>query len=246
MREDVLERLNQLNFEFYQTFVKEFSETRQRLQPGVQRLVETIDPQASILDMGCGNGELARQLRQRGHRGVYFGFDQSAGMIEIARENASDERNTFEVIDLTHPSWSTHPALEAQRKQVGHYDLIVAFAVLHHLPGAQRRIRVCQVVRQLCHEESRWIVSTWNFLESDKWRERICDWKEVGLHPDDVEPGDYLLDWRRGGRGFRYVHHFSSAELRTLANHSGFQVLEEFLSDGEGGRLGRYQIWAPA
>ena len=89
------------------------------------------------------------------------------------------------------------------------------------------------------------MLSTWNFLESDKWRDRICGWEEIGLESGDVEPGDTLLDWRRGGRGLRYVHHFTSDELTALADQSGFEVLEEFLSDGEGGRLGRYQIWAP-
>jgi hypothetical protein len=31
----------------------------------------------------------------------------------------------------------------------------------------------------------------------------------VGLSANDVDPGDYLLDWRSGGEGLRYIHHFS-------------------------------------
>lgn len=241
----MLRQLNQLNFEFYQTFSAEFSQTRQRLQPGVQRLLERMDPQANILDMGCGNGELARQLRQQGHPGAYFGFDQSEQLIEIARENAAGERIEFEVIDLTNPSWSEHPALKAYREVADRLDLLLAFSVLHHIPGNEARLQIGKETHQLCHDESRWMVSTWNFLESSKWRGRICDWAEIGLDSDDVEPGDYLLDWRRGGRGLRYVHYFTSDELAKLADQSGFQVLEEFLSDGEGGQLGRYQVWAP-
>ncbi|HNT25279.1 MAG TPA: hypothetical protein PKM21_12980, partial [Anaerolineales bacterium] len=57
------------------------------------------------------------------------------------------------------------------------------------------------------------------------------------------EPGDYLLDWRQGGRGLRYVHAFGPAELARLAEQTGFVSLESFYSDGEGGRLGLYQVW---
>jgi hypothetical protein len=58
-----------------------------------------------------------------------------------------------------------------------------------------------------------------------------------------VDAGDYLLDWRQGGSGLRYVHHFDEAELSALAATTGFRVLETFYSDGEGGRLGLYQVW---
>jgi redox-sensitive bicupin YhaK (pirin superfamily) len=58
-----------------------------------------------------------------------------------------------------------------------------------------------------------------------------------------VDENDYLLDWRRGGEGLRYVHHFDEAELNAMATASGFQVREMFRSDGENGQLGLYQIW---
>ena len=53
-----------------------------------------------------------------------------------------------------------------------------------------------------------------------------------------MEPGDYLLDWRSGGRGLRYVHHFDEAELEALADASRFRICSAFLSDGENGQLG--------
>jgi hypothetical protein len=60
---------------------------------------------------------------------------------------------------------------------------------------------------------------------------------------EEVDEGDYLLDWRAGGSGLRYVHHFSEAELKALAAASGFRVMETFHSDGRDHRLGLYQIW---
>ena len=59
----------------------------------------------------------------------------------------------------------------------------------------------------------------------------------------ELDEGDYLLDWKRGGNGLRYVHHFSESELRSIANETGFQVYKSFLSDGYENRLGLYQLW---
>jgi hypothetical protein len=58
-----------------------------------------------------------------------------------------------------------------------------------------------------------------------------------------VDAGDYLLDWRSGGEGLRYVHHFGEKELSMLAQETGFETREAFYADGETGNLGLYQIW---
>ena len=89
----------------------------------------------------------------------------------------------------------------------------------------------------------RLIHSEWQFLDSPRLRARIQPWESIGLSPADLDPGDHLLDWRSGGNGLRYVHHFSEEELAALAEESGFRVVESFRSDGENGRLGLYQVW---
>jgi hypothetical protein len=48
---------------------------------------------------------------------------------------------------------------------------------------------------------------------------------------------------RLGGRGLRYVHLFDEAELGCLAAEAGLVIADTYLSDGEGGRLGLYQVW---
>ena len=84
------------------------------------------------------------------------------------------------------------------------------------------------------------------FLEvfnSEKLKRRIQPWETAGLSDADVDSGDYLLDWRSGGHGLRYAHHFSAEELGQMASETGFRAVESFLSDGESGNLGLYQIW---
>ena len=122
--------------------------------------------------------------------------------------------------------------------------MITAFSVLHHIPSEETRLNILRTVRDLLAEDGKFILSNWQFLNSQKLRTRIQDWSKVGLSNVDVDAGDYLLDWRSGGEGLRYVHHFSEEELISLAHASDFLVRDTFYSDGENGTLGLYQIWA--
>jgi tRNA (uracil-5-)-methyltransferase TRM9 len=238
MDSDTIQRLLALNHLFYQTFAAPFSATRQRLQPGVLRLLPTIANMARILDLGCGNGELARQLHQRGFQGSYLGLDFSAGLLAEATRGLPGEQFHFQAADLGQPGGL--PSGEPP------FDLVLAFAVLHHLPGAALRQHVLTEIRRLLSPGGRFIYSNWQFLNSPRLARRIQPWSVAGLDESALEPGDYLLDWRQGGQGLRYVHHFSEAELSELARQCGFTVLESFLSDGEGGKLGLYHVWEAA
>jgi SAM-dependent methyltransferase len=47
------------------------------------RLID--DPDASVLDLGCGFGDFLSFLRQVGHRGAFVGYDVAVAMIEQAK-----------------------------------------------------------------------------------------------------------------------------------------------------------------
>ena len=235
-------RLLEINREFYQAFAGPFSATRQRLQPGVQRVVEGLPLAGRILDLGCGNGELAQALIRRGQSGLYVGLDFSAGLLEIAQAGVAAEAGLecrFVAADLAAPDWAVGLPGEA----AAGFDTILAFAVLHHLPGADLHLGLLRQVRLLLAPGGQFIHSNWQFLNSTRLRARILPWGAAGLSEAQVEPGDYLLDWRQGGSGLRYAHHFSTEELQSLAEATGFSVRDSFLSDGQGGQLGLYQVW---
>lgn len=192
---------------------------------------------ATILDCGCGNGELAATLCNLGFRGHYTGTDSSAILLQIAREKTSSCANfQFFQADLANPDWD-------KTIQGKTYDVVFAFAVLHHIPSAKLRLNLLKSLRGHIKPGGWLAMSNWQFLNSPRLRKRIQDWSVIELSKQDVEAGDYLLDWRQGGKGYRYVHHFTDEELASLAQDAGFRVLETFLSDGEGGNLGLYQIW---
>lgn len=231
-------RLIGINQDFYTRFGGSFSATRQRLQPGVRRVLDLLQGDESILDLGCGNGELARELARRGHRGLYLGVDFSVPLLREAGVQGGELAARFVEADLTKLSESSD-LLSASSKWL----LITAFAVLHHIPSHEIRLDLLRTVHGLLREDGMFILSNWQFLNSERLKGRIQDWSNVGISQAEVDPDDYLLDWRSGGEGLRYVHHFSEAELSALAQQSGFLIHDNFYSDGEGGNLGLYQIW---
>lgn len=247
MQPEVVSRLLALNHQFYQTQGQEFSSTRQRLQPGVSRLLGKIISGKRILDLGCGNAQLARQLSQMGFSGEYIGLDASSAMLaEIYKPPFDPTSFCFIQADISTPNWDEGLISSGMTDAGANYDRILAFAVLHHIPGDDLRRQILHKVRRLIGEGGYFIHSEWQFLNSPRLLKRIQPWEAIGMSAQQVEPGDYLLDWRRGGYSLRYVHSFSQEELSCLAAATGFIILETFLSDGENSRLGLYQVWTPA
>jgi SAM-dependent methyltransferase len=191
------------------------------------------------LDLGCGNGKLARALAKRGHRGSYLGLDFSLPLLRDAESQPEGFPATFAQVDLTSTSWSVDlPS--------SNFDLILSFAVFHHISSEELRLDILKKVYGLLAPEGRFVLSNWQFLSSEKLKGRIKPWDAVAISSSEVDAGDYLLDWRSDGEGLRYAHHFTVEELSALAEQAGFRVKDSFLSDGEGGNLGLYQVWERA
>lgn len=231
-------QLIELNREFYTRFGDSFSATRHRIQPGVRRVLEMLKGNENILDLGCGNGELARELAKRNHQGSYLGVDFSLPLLRDAESQPETFSTKFWEVDLTQLSSFSDQLLAS-----GHCSLVTAFAVLHHIPSREMRLNILHTVHQLLKPDGLFIHSNWQFLNSEKLKARIQPWEASAVSRFEVDAGDYLLDWRSGGTGLRYVHHFKEEELRQLADETGFQVIDTFYSDGETGNLSLYQIW---
>jgi len=239
MNQVIAARLIELNRDFYTRFGDSFSATRHRIQPGVRRILDMLNGDENILDLGCGNGWFARELADRGHRGSYLGLDFSLPLLRDAESHAGGFSATFKEVDLTKLS-----VISEQLLITDNWSLVTSFATLHHIPSRELRLDILRTVHKLLKPRGLFIHSNWQFLNSEKLKSRIQDWSKAGLSPDDVDPNDYLLDWRSGGEGLRYVHHFDEAELSELAQATGFQIKDVFYSDGETENLGLYEVWS--
>jgi len=248
MDKTVIQKLFDINGQFYQEYGAAFAETRRRIQPGVRRILENWIQPGAWLDLGCGSGALSANWVEQGITGVYEGLDFSPVLIETAK-NASQalvlktgQSVLFSVANLADENWPPVCSLPC-------YMGVLMFASLHHIPGAETRSRLLKQISGLLPAGGQFIHSEWQFDRNPKLMARIQPWSKAGLNDAEVEAGDTLLDWRHmlpsqaDKPGLRYVHLFSRSELAELADASGFVIEAEFNSDGASGDLSLYQAW---
>ncbi len=226
MKPEIAQQLIQLNRRFYDRFADSFAASRPAPLPGVERLLAHVPDDSALLDVGCGHGQLAMALHRLGRRVRYVGVDASVRMIEHARRLISQLQRTditaqFIALDVTQPDWTSH-------LPHGQYQTVALLALLHHIPGMDRRVELLHQAAGCLAPDGAVLVSTWQFLRRERLRCRLQPWHLIGLRPEDVEPGDYLLDWQRDGRGLRYCAFIDAAALNQLAEAAGLRVAEMF------------------
>lgn len=231
MRTAVVAQLVALNRRFYEQLADPFAESRATPWPGFARLAAALpQPCARFLDVGCGDGRLGRYLLAAGAIEQYTGIDNSARLLALAEAQTA---GVFLQRDLSAPD-----ALHG----VGPFDGMAALAVLHHIPGRRNRVRLLADLGRCLAADGRLIVANFQFLRSARLRRRVQAWSQLGLTADDVEPGDYLLDWQRGGHALRYLALIDGAEMADLASEAGLKLLDQFMSDGHSDDLNLYCI----
>ena len=232
MSASVVERLWQINRRFYATLAEPFAASRSAPQAGWQRLLPFLPSTGNVLDIGCGNGRLAHFLHSARAGLRYTGVDGSAGLLANARSaaGAADIPAAFVLADLADAAWPAELPQSA-------FEVIALLAVLHHVPGRIGRAALWRQAAALLAPGGVLLISVWQFLNEDRLRRKVMPWDAAGLQANQVEPGDYLLSWQRGGTGLRYCHWVDEPELAELAAATGLAVQSLFYADGRSGRL---------
>lgn len=242
MKAETIERLLALNREFYADFAEHFAASRSVSDPALTSILPYMPSRARILDVGCGNGRLATLLDRERPGSQYVGVDATPELIHEARsqvDQLAHTDTTFRVVDVTRQNWTGGLPYVP-------YDCVVVLAVLHHIPGFRLRVQVVGEIATVLKPAGHVVLSTWQFLAHPRMRRKIVDWGEVDIDNDELDPGDYLLDWRRGGYGLRYCHMIDEEEVKELAAASGLVVRETFRAGGREGDLSLFSILDPA
>jgi tRNA (uracil-5-)-methyltransferase TRM9 len=238
-------RLLDLNRQFYAQVGGEFDKSRSGLPSGWVLLRPFLPRSLAgcpchVLDAGCGNGRFARFLEMQAQPWLYVGIDADATLLALAAEHCAKLAHvqaSFQQLDLTSAGWSRQLA-ESDEK----FDLIVCFAMLHHVPSLALRTQLLRELATLLAPNGLMILSNWQFLDSERFQQKIVPWMSIGIDPADVEPGDALLPWSQGGQALRYVHQVSAPEVATMAQAAGLTVVHSFYADGKEGRLNLYSL----
>lgn len=226
MNDATVQRLLQVNREFYARLAQAFAATRTAARVSLAPIMPYLTDGVKVLDVGCGNGRLAARIDVAGYRLRYYGVDASPALLQIARTTTlSGVRAEFAQADISARDWTG--ALRAAAP----FDLALALAVLHHVPSFALRARVLRDIGALLSPAGALVMSNWQYTHSERLLGKVVPWSVLELDERELETGDALLDWKRGGDGMRYVHLLSADEVQALAAQSGLQVSEQFVAD---------------
>ena len=180
-----------------------FSATRQKLSPEVISLLPKLESNASVLDLGCGNGVLLTALPKTVN---YTGVDFSAVLIkEATLTTGFDPVAKFILADILDQSvWNSLPQ----------FDFIAALAVFHHLPTPDDRIKLLRNIKQHLNSTGTCLISTWR-LDQSKFDRFRTDSKHLSI-PFHSGPS-------------RDFYSFTADELTKLAQQADFSDIKSTL-----------------
>ncbi|MCK4968431.1 MAG: class I SAM-dependent methyltransferase, partial [Candidatus Aenigmarchaeota archaeon] len=99
MKKLIAQKILEKTKQDYQFLAEEFSRTRQHCWPSFKQLVRPLRLGEKVLDIGCGNGRLAKLLVEK--KIDYLGIDNCAPLVKLAQENfLSYSQINFQVGDI--------------------------------------------------------------------------------------------------------------------------------------------------
>lgn len=233
MKKTIAKKLIKINNDFYKTVAPDFSGSRNYPWAGWEFLFSRFNKEyfipATVLDLGCGNGRFSKVLKQNYPDVAYVGVDNNEKLLEIAGKTYPDAK--FLNADILAP-WELKE----------NFDLIVAFGVMHHLPGEEIRKQFLEQINAHLNPEGYVVLAFWNFIKIPALLKRFGSWDQVGIDDTEIDPGDWLLDWRRGPGAFRYCHQYNIDEISALFLDTGFKIISKFNADGPGNDVNTYYL----
>ncbi len=229
-------RIDKLNQDFYEKVFSDFSNSRQYYWQGWLDLPEFLPKSDSkpmrVLDLGCGNGRFAEFLLSLGLEIEYVGVDFSQSLINTAKQ----ELKVNDKISLI-----TGNIFDFLYSNALNFDLIVSFGVLHHIYSQEKRSQFFNQISKALSTHGLVIATTWQFLDSPELAKKVLKPSEIAIIPEleeieilnCLQDNDYILDWNRGFRAFRYGHFYTRGEIEGLSSNSGLKITSTFLNDGK-------------
>jgi SAM-dependent methyltransferase len=253
MSPETVAALQRINLDFYERHAAAFSATREGSWPGWRRVAEAVEerlgdtaPRLSVLDLGCGNGRLARFLEERWQEPFdYLGVDASGPLLDLAA--ARDWRPDCRFMRRDLLCEGLPAALSAAP-----FDLIAVFGLMHHLPGAVNRLMLLEKAAGLLAPGGLLAVSFWQFGDRDRFRRRVVSWEQYNrtaeepIDMSDLEVGDTLLAWGEQDRAepppVRYCCWTSPLEADRLLAKLPLEAIAVYIADGAGRDLNLYRL----
>ena len=99
-----------------------------------------IKPGDSVLDVGCGTGEVTLRAKKRAGNGDVYGIDPAPEMVEVARKKAA--RKNLEIDFRV-------GVIEALPFPDSSLDVVTSSLMMHHLPDELKKRGLAEIYRVL-------------------------------------------------------------------------------------------------
>jgi 2-polyprenyl-3-methyl-5-hydroxy-6-metoxy-1,4-benzoquinol methylase len=142
-----------LTIDGYDKTASDWDKTRQNFWPElIGEIKKYIKINTRILDLGCGNGRLIKELEV--FNIDYVGIDPSKELIKIAKEKYPEKNlQVFNGLDLK--------SFESES-----FNQVISIAVLHHIPP-EKVLEWLKEVNRVTKQNTTSIFTTWNLGESN-------------------------------------------------------------------------------
>ena len=201
--------------EDYSIIASHFSEKRRFIWGDLKTFLKLIKPGDRVLDAGCGNGRLYRQVKAK--KIDYLGIDFSKELLKIAKKQ--NPKAKFKNGDL---------ADEKTWQGLKNYDICFCLAVLHHFPTLGDQLNVLEHICKVLKPNGLLVISVWNLWQKRFWKLHLEQvfWKIFKgfkfkwlLVPYKVADGRKIITQVN-----RFMYCFTNKELENLLKKSGFKI----------------------
>lgn len=224
---------------FYQKNAKSFSETRASAWSGWKRLlpyIKTLDSPISVFDLGCGNMRFEKFLCEQ-NLDIKFAtcIDNCPALIPKKLQSfiSYAENNIYQLIG---------------NKPKAKHNCSVAFGVLHHIPTFDERVKLLEYLIDSTNDGGIIAVSCWNFLNSEKLKNKAIETTRIAesvLDVNLIDESDYFLNWQDDYTTFRYCHNFTEKECRQLIYKVSdyAELIDLYRADGKYDNLNLHMVF---
>jgi len=204
----------------YNTIAKEWDVSRYQPSPIKIKLFKAVEKGMVVGDIGCGNGVVIPELLRKGIK-KYYGLDISSKLIAIAKKKYSSEIKKGKV------EFKVGDALKLPYPK-NKFDLVISFAVMHHLPGKENHLKFLTEVKRVLKPGGKAIILNWNLLnEKVAKRFNIKESMELCLNKGYNER-DVYVGWKAtpGKNIMRFIHVFTNDEMKVLSKQVCFSKIK--------------------
>lgn len=192
----------------YDSIAKDFSNTRYVPWQELSVFIPYLPDGGKILDLGCGNGRLLKVIKSAGKKYEYLGVDFSAQLLEQARQQFPDEN--FEQADMSKLDFPSDS-----------FDVICLVASFHHLDNKKEREDLLNKIYRWLKPGGVLFMTNWNLLQP-RYLQYI--FKNI---TQKKSWNDFFIPYTSPDRqrvNWRYYHHFTKPELKSLLLKAGFKL----------------------